>query len=354
MATITNSVEKFQKKAAYHLVRRSQANIATYLHFGTGDLEKYLERDSFLILSKKLANHYFHRSKGLAIHEQVKDIYLAHLIMAPILQRLPLSFKYDWHRGHLLSWFRRGANGRIRRFHFASRIITRSYKPDDLYVGLEQLGIHDAVFSEFLLDIYRRHAGGTALKDHLAHQLFDPILLAGVKEGYELRFGNCLYRLEKSPFEGSSDLRISWEQVLEFEINSEEHQGGRHLDILLTDDTVAKFRSSIKGIFELSSTPQYKAKLIDNCIRDFVEHARWARSAKPQIEELQRWLRDKLRRLSGTRPECKHLGNLLLNLWLQRVDYQLYLKALNFFLNPKTISEKTYLTFFSPYREVQP
>ena len=244
---LTNSRDTFNKNAAYHLVRRAQASIAGYQNFGNGDLAKFLERDSFLHMAEKLADHYFHRSRGLVIHEQVKDLYLAHLIMAAIIQRLPLSSKYDWHLGHLLSWFRCHANERRKHYHFSVRVITRNYQPDELQAGLLRLGIHDAAFVAFMMDIYRRHAGGTALKDKLAHQLFDPILLHDNKMGHELRFGNCFFRLEKRPFKGSCDLRSCWVPLLNYSVHSEEHQGvGRHLEIILSDEAVSGFRENVK------------------------------------------------------------------------------------------------------------
>jgi len=347
--------DTFVKKAAYHLVRRAQASIAAYQNFGNGDLSKFLERDSFLYMAERLADHYFYRSKGLVIHGQVKELYLAHLIMAAIIQRLPLSAKYDWHRGHLLSWFRCHANERRKHYHFSVRTITRNYQPDELRDGLVRLGIHDAAFVAFMMDIYRRHAGGTALKDKLAHQLFDPILLHGNKMGHELRFGNCLFKLEKRPFDGSSDLRSCWVSLLNYSVHSEEHQGsGRHLEIVLSDGTINNFRERVKQALELSASTEYKVQLLEHRIRDFVEHARWARSAEPQAEELRRWLNDKLRPLAGTLPAAKPLASLVLNLWYQRADHQLYLKAPSFFFDPKQIDEKTYTSFFSPYREVLP
>ena len=63
---------------------------------------------------------------------------------AALLQRLPLSAKNDWHRGHLVSWFRCNCNGRRRRYHFRVREIARDYQPDLLAANLWQCGIHDA------------------------------------------------------------------------------------------------------------------------------------------------------------------------------------------------------------------
>jgi hypothetical protein len=354
MATIRAKTVAISDKTTYHLVRRAQAGIAGYLHFDQGDLAKYLERESFISFAGKLADHYFHRSKGLVIHHQVKELFLVHLIMAPIIQRLPLSAKYDWHRGHLLSWCRIKANGRERRFHFGHRIIDRDYRPEALSAGLERMGIHDPPFVEFALDIYRRHAGGTALKDQLAHQMFDPIILSGMREGYELRFANHLYRLEKEPFEASIDLRNSWGTFLEYDIRSIQHQGGRHLEIVLSRETLARFRENVKGILDSSAPPQHKCRLLENRIRDFVEIARWARSARPQIEELKGWLADRIRPLSGTFPEARHLSIMLVNLWFQRGEHRLFMKAPNLFLDPGKIDERIYIVFFSPFREVTP
>lgn len=352
MTTITNSGGVHKERTAYHLVRRAQAAIAGYRNFGDGDLSVYLERDSFQSVAKRLADHYFHRSTGLALYEQVRELYLTHLVMAPILQRLPLSSKYDWHRGHLLGWFRRNATGKVRRFFFDSRIIEREYQPTLLAANLEALGIHDAGMVEVLRDLHRRHAGGTTLRDILAHQLFDPILMLEARHGYELRFGNQLFRLEKERFPAARDLRRQEVTVLDYVISSVEHGNGRHLEIGLAEDTLAEFRRAVKGIIGCAANPARKVVLLEGRIRDFAERARWARSAKPQIDELRRWLTDKLRPLAGTKPEAKLLGNLLVTLWLQRVDARLYVKAPNFFLSATKVEEKTFVNFFSPYREV--
>jgi len=339
-------------RTAFSLVRRAQASIAAFLHFGNGDLFKYLERDSFQTMANKLADHYFHRSTALAIHAQVKELYLTLLILAPILQRLPLSSKFDWHRGHVLGHFRRNASGKIGRYHVSIREVIRAYQPDLLAANLEAIGIHDAGMVAVLQDLYRRHAGGSVLKDLLAHQLFDPILMASQKQGFELRFGNRLLRMEKSAFESSVDLRNQDFTVLDFCIRSLEHRGGRHLEITISEKCFSEFRQRIKAVIASSASPEYKLTIIENRLRDFVERTRHARSALPQVQELKIWLANKLRGLAGTSKEATVLPNLLVNLWLQRVDSSLYLKSPTFFLDPTTIEEKTYLSFFSPYREV--
>lgn len=352
MANIELRSKNTIDSTAFSLVRRGQASIASFLHFGTGDLEKYLERNAFQIMATRLADRYFHRSKELVIYTQVVELYHLLLIMAPILQRLPLSCRFDWHRGHVLGHFRRNASGRIGRFHIANREVVRAYQPDLLAANLETIGIHDAGMVEVLLNLYRHHAGGKALKDLLAHQLFDPILMSSQKEGYELRHGNRLLRLEKTAFDGSVDLRKQDFTILDFCIRSVDHRGGRHLDIFISEGCLSEFRQRIRAVIAFPATPEYKLTIIENRLRDFVERTRPARSALPQIQELKIWLANKLRGLAGTSRAATLLPNLLVNLWLQRVDSDLYFKSPTFFLDPSIIDEKTYLTFFSPYREV--
>lgn len=352
MVMIASNAESMLDRTAYHLVRRGQASIANYQQFNTGDLSKYLERDAFLTVAERLAHTYFHKSTGLTLHDNVVELYQALLVMAPILQRLPLSFKVDWHRGHLLGFIRTHVNGKAGRFYAAIREVERKYQPDRLAANLEALGIHDVDFVAVLQDLYRRHCGGTTLQHRLAHQLFDPVLMHSDKQGFELRYGNKFLRLEKQPFEGSVDLRHQSLEVLDYSINSVQHNGGYHLSIDISESCLSAFRLSMKRILESKASPEYKLSAAETKIHDFVERTRTARSALQQAKELKIWLANKLRGLSGTVPEAGLLPHRMLILWSQRVDGDLYLKRPNFFLDPKDTDEKTYLKFFSPYREI--
>lgn len=351
MATIVSKSDRVADNTAYHLVRRAQASIASYQHFGGGDLNQYLARDSFAQMAARLADHYFHRSKDLQSYKQVAEIYMVLLVMAPILQRLPLSFKIDWHRGHLLSFVRINSNGRGGRFYVAVRQVERSYQPDLLAANLEAMGIHDAAIVVVLLDLYRRHCGGSTLQHRLAHQLFDSIILATEKQGYELRFANQMLRMEKGRFDGSIDLRHESLTLLDYSLRSVEHKGGYGLEILISYACIAEFRLHVERIMNAAASPEYKLTSVKGRISDFVERTRSARSAKPQILELKHWLGNKVRSLAATNKEAKTLPELLINLWLQRVDSSLYFKEPNFFLNYKQYDEKTFIKLFSPYRE---
>lgn len=351
MVMIASNAESMLDRTAYHLVRRGQASIANYQQFNTGDLSKYLERDAFLTVAERLAHTYFHKSTGLTLHNNVVELYQALLVTAPILQRLPLSFKIGWHRGHLLGFIRTHVNGKAGRFYAAIREVERKYQPDRLAASLETIGIHDADFVAVLQDLYRRHCGGTTLQHRLANQLFDPVLLHGDRQGFELRYGNKFLRLEKQPFEGSVDLRHQSLEVLDYSINSVQHNGGYHLSIDISESYLTAFRMSVKKILESRTSPEFKLAAVDTKIHDFVERTRSARSALQQVKELKIWLANKLRGLAGNAPEARLLPHRMLILWSQRVDGDLYLKRPNFFLDPKDTDEKTYLKFFSPYRE---
>jgi hypothetical protein len=351
MPVIRLRSETIAERTAYHAVRRAQGSIAQYCHFRDGDLSRYLSRDSFATVAGRLADKYFHKSRGMAIWEMATEIYHVLLIMAPIVQRLQLSTKYDWHRGHVLSWFRVQCSNRRKRYH-AVREIERAFQPDLLGTNLAQLGVHDSAMMETILELYRRHCGGRTLKDLLAHQLFDPIIMMNVREGYELRHGNRLYRLEKDQFAGSVDIRTQLVSILDFSLTSSAHKTGRFLEVRMADVVLKQFQDAIKSILDMPAAPQFKLQRIEVRIRDLVERTRPARSAWPQVLELKRWLGHKLQKLAGTVPEAKLLPHLLANLWLQRSDHRLHLKSPSFFYDISKYDEKTYLMFFSPYREV--
>ena len=352
MASVNLRSTQLCDSGAFHLMRRGQANIAMHRHFEDGDLARFLERDSFNVIAERLTDKFFHKSEGLVLHELVKAIYLVMLILAPIIQMLPLSAKMDWHRGHFLSWYRTNATNVRKRFHCRVRTVERTFQPAQLAANLAQLGIHDAVMLPVILDLYKRHYGGATLKDTLAHQLFDPIMLLNGKIGYELRHGNSLCRLERHPFDGSFDLRSTSFTVLDYSLISREDKTGRHLETTICDGTLADFRTVVKGILNSTSSPEYKVARIEQSIRDLVERTRYARTALPQLMELKTWLANKLSGLAATRAAANQLPNLLVNLWLQRTDSRMFLKKPTFFLDPSEIEEKTYLNFFSPYREV--
>jgi hypothetical protein len=352
MATIKPASQSLMENTTYYLVRRAQARIAAYRNFGDGDLAMFLERKSFDTMAERMAAHFFHKSADLAIYDQVKELFKVAMIMAPILQRIPYSSKVDWHRGHVMSWFRCNISIRRMRFHLSIKDTSRVYDPERLSARLEALGIRDALMVEVLKDIYRRHAGGTTLRDILAHQIFDPILFTNDNDDFQLRHGAHVFQMDKARSDASIDLRVKSATVLDYRIKTVKKDERYHLDIKISDACLKEFQDDIKYILKLTSTPTEKVERIENKIRNLVERTRSARSALPQIERLKLWLSAKLKPLSANTAEAAVLPNVLVNWWLGRVDSKLYVKSPNMFFDPSQYDEKTFVTFFSPFREV--
>lgn len=351
MAETRSTTDAMLERTAYTLVRRAQAAIAGYRHFGPGDLCRFLERPAFEAVATRLAAKYFHRSTNLALYQAVINLYVIYLIVAPLLQRVPYSSKLDWHPGHVLSWFRRYCAGRPGRVHVAVNEVPRIFAPDTLLANLEALGLHDGEFNALLLDQFRRGYGQPTVQGRLLNTLFDPLMMLAGREGFALRLGNRYFRAEKAPFPGSSDLRKSFLAVGNYRVGVRNHASGQHLEICISDERLHAFRQAVKEILKGKAEPAFKHRLVREEIRDFVEKTRFARSAETQVVELKHWLQTKLRSLSGTVKKFKELPDFLVKSWFDRGDHRFYLSRPNFFLDHSTVPEEVFLTFFSPYRE---
>lgn len=351
MAETKRKADAMLERTAYTLVRRAQAAIAGYRHFGPDDLCRFLERPAFEVVATKLAAKYFYRSTNLALYQAAINLYVLYLIVAPVLQRIRYSTKLDWHSGHILSWFRRYCAGRPGRVHVAVKEIPRIYAPDMLLANLEALGLHDGEFNALLLDQFRRGYGEPTVQGRLLNTLFDPLMMLAEREGFDLRLGNRYFRAEKEPFPGSSDLRRGFLPVGNYRVGVRNHASGQHLEIRISDERLHTFRQAIKEILKGKAEPAYKYRLVREEIRDFVEKTRFARSAEPEVVELKQWLQTKLRSLSGTDRKFKELPDFLVKSWFDRGDHRFYLSRPNFFLDHSTVPEEVFLTFFSPYRE---
>ncbi|WP_041973827.1 hypothetical protein [Geobacter sp. OR-1] len=262
--------------------------------------------------------------------------------------------KPDWHRGHVLGWFRTNCAGPPQRVFAAVREVSREFDKERLTANLAALGVSDGGLLEMLLDHFRRSYGEVTARGRLANTLFDPIMLHDQREGFELRVANRFYRIEKTPFPGCVDLRN-----LKFRVGghlikvSPDNNGrkGSHLEITMTDDVTASFIQRVKMIVSGNSNPEHKLFQLRGEIHDFCERARFARSAGPEVMELKRWLATKVRGLAGNNLGFKRLPDELIYQWHQHLDSRLHLPHPNFFYDPKTVTEEVYMTFFSPYRE---
>lgn len=337
--------------AAYFLMRRGQAVITQRLHFSEGELCAYRDRDSFQAIAKIATAKYFHQSTGELL-PVICDLYTDYMVTAPIIQRLPYTFRVDWTRGHVLSWIRANCNDNIKRYYFSAATYPRTFDPDLLRRNLDVLGVHDSQYIEVLTEQYKRHYGGACLRSDLAHRLFDPILLLNQEEGFRLRVGNSLYRLEKTPFPGCTDLRVKQAKVLgSFRIRHITKKGGTYLEIILTHDAIDKFKQTVCSILDSSASPRHKVYVINDKISDFMETLRFARSAWQQALDLQNWLVCKMRPLYGALKDVKRREKGLRGEYTDKRQDSLFLPRPNFFWNPRDVELSDYLRYMSPYRE---
>jgi hypothetical protein len=337
----------------FDLVARSQAEIACIQHFRDGRLSRYLEALSFNNMAYGIAEKYFYNSRDKAIYDHAARVIRALLIIAPVVQRQPLTVRFDWQPGHVLSHFRFYTKGNIRRFHFGVRCVERSYAPTLLIANLESMGIHDSMFVDELVELYDRYDAriNRTLQHKLADLVFDPVLMHGLQTGFELRQGNVFYRLGKQPFEGSSDLRYTWGTVMQYSIRTRENkQGGRYMEIRLTDKYLEDVRVRFKDALAGDNSPPAKVRFLYRIVFDVVQVARWAGSADHQISELSQWLTKQVSSLAGTMPAAYGVPKRLFSLWTEQRDNRLLFKVPNFFLYPDKVERDVYMNFFNPFR----
>jgi hypothetical protein len=340
------------ENGAFHLMRRGQAVIAQRQHFEEGELCNYRDRTSFQSVANIAAAKYFHQATNGEVYPAIRDLYTDFQVVAPILQRLPHSFKLDWSTGHVLTWVRTGCNDHVKRYFFSSLTMPRTFDADLLRNNLALLGVHDTSYIDILADQYKRHYGGSSLRSHLAHRLFDPVILMNHGEGYRLRVANTIFRLEKQPFPGCLDLRERQAKVLgAFRIRHVKKKGGSFLEILLTHDAVVRFKETVCSIIDSSASPRHKVYVINDRISDVLEAFKYARSAWPQVKDLQNWLVLKMRPLYSTLKDVKRRERGFKDEYIHRRQDSLSLPTPNFFWNPRIVDLSTYLKFMSPYKE---
>jgi hypothetical protein len=343
------------ENAAYYLMRRGQAKIASRQHFSSGELLEFRDRSAFATLAGYCCGKYFPHCENLEIGKLVHDLYIDVQVMAPLLQRLPYSMKFDWRRGHVLTWFRVNCNDHIKRFYYSATTFPRTFAPDILTANLNQLGIHCPTYTGMLVEQYKQHYGGGYVRNLLAHCLFDPIVLLNEQEGFTLRVANTIHRLEKEPFPGCVDLsrkqaKINGDYQIRFRRKKKETGG--YLVIELTHDAIGRFKDTISTILASNATPEHKYFAVNDRMRNFLECAQWARSAWEQVKDLRYWLVENIKPLYGCLQKAPYRNEHdFASDYVERRKDGLFLTAPSFFWNPAKVELSTFLQYMSPYRE---
>ncbi len=336
----------------YINLRKIQAKLVQANYFGNNDLFQYLEKPVFLNTAEKLTEKYFHKSKDLMIFQNILELYPLYLTLAVLLQKLPYSFKLDWNRSHFLSMLRTNLSFRNNRKFVAVRTVTRNIEPERIELNLREMGVKDSPFLEVAKNLFIRNYNTFGVRGKLANCIFDPVNFLFERNGFEIRRANEFLKLEKKSFEGAIDIDLNSFEVWDYQIKRTRNKrnGKGFLEIKIRPGTIKNFKENALNIIKSNTTPQRKIILLNNLCNSFVENHKYTKDAFEQINDLKNWLNRRTSGIAATDKRVKQAVDLT-KLYIEKRDVKLRFKKPNFFWNYQEYSEKSYMTFFSPYRE---
>ncbi|WP_022671385.1 hypothetical protein [Hippea alviniae] len=335
----------------YIALRRAQAKIVGYTTYPPGFLCEFYNRDTFVKYAEKLTYKFFPKAKDLQIRENIINLYRAFLVLAPILQKTPYTYKLDWTRGHFLSYLRFLTSNRIGRKYVRVRVIEREPDLDKLQINLNVLGIKDGKFIEILTGLFLQSYGLNALRGSLVNRIFDPVMFLNDRDGFELRRSNEFIKLEKKPFNGCIDIEKQYVEFWDYKIRRVKANKGMTLEIKIRDEEIKQFKEKIKGILKSHPSVSSKIALVNREVKAFTEKHRYTKDAYDQMIELHKWLRGRVSKIAATRKEIYQAVEIV-KLWKERYYPNTVFRKNNFFWDPKEMTEEDYIYCFSPYREV--
>lgn len=322
-------------------------------------LYQLLEKKEVDSFAQKLTEKFFPKSlqKNLEIANIVVDLYKAFLVLAPILQKIPYSYKLDWSRGHLLSFFRATMNKRVNRKYVSVYTKERTRDTDKLRLKLNQLGITEYKFADFLCELFVKNYDLPFLRGKLANCIFDPIMFYNEFEGYGVRIGNKFVRLEKRKYPGAINIEEQPIEILDYKIQrtSKKIQTGKKVDlkttleITLSENENKRIKEKIKRITESENSVAKKIILLDHVCNDFIQTHKYAKDIFYQLVEIDRYLQKKAKRIAAQDKRVKLIS--LTGKYNKHKSTRLLFKKPNFFWNDKDVAENVYINYFSPYRE---
>jgi hypothetical protein len=364
----------------YLRLRYLLAGIARCLFFYDKELVEIMQSAPCRNFSARCTEHYFHESRSAAIYDDMTLLFQSLITIAPILQQQQNSMGFDWHHGHVLTWFRVNTAAHVGRHFLSVEEHPRVHDSLVLRENLNILNIHDSRFVDTLEMLFRAYYGRPSLTGKLANTLFDPIMLSHLGDRETLRVGNRLFRMEKRAFHGCIDLCEDSAVVLAYRIKRIETQekvtsGGkrssakpktvthRMLEITIDERHIGEFRQFVKTVTNSGLSLKYKIAVLDRRVGAFVHSVRYARNGFEQVLSLSRWLRYRLaplcteaERKARIKPDYLYdlvhrLPDIMVNKFMMSSDYRRYYRRPSFFYDPREHDELTLINFLSPYRE---
>lgn len=359
-------------------VRRSQKAIATNYR-GRG-LCDYLGRTYFKTVVRDIAVSYFpetYRKKIETTIEQIETAYLYAMVLAPYLQHLKGTYRPSWHRGTLLSWFRRSVSSATRQWYFLNITVGESPSASKAIENAQAfLSIEDVDFLTLALPYLDNLSRSDGLKSVLAQGFYYPLAFAHIDEEYRqltqfdaltknrqklrvmkkgtasyIRKGRTIYLLAdrycKDRIEGDwKDLRVESVDVLDYRLShrKEGEKEGVHIEI--QPEKIADLKAAVKTILQGGANPGHKVFRINNVIADFAKTHRYATGSSAQLFKLDDDLFKLLRGKIGTHyPQFKDQLRSVKGLYMPLVK-----PILNPFLTTTPVSNDTWRSIWSPYR----
>jgi len=371
----------------YLRLRFLLAGIARCLFFFDKELNEIMQGAPCRVFAARCTEHFFHKSRMAAMYGDMLLLFQCLVTITPVLQRQRNSMAFDWHHGHILTWFRVNTSAHVGRYYFSVEEHPRVHDPVLLRRNLKELKIVDSRFIDTLEMVFRAYYGRKGISGRLANTLFDPVMLSHLGEKSTLRVGNRLFRLEKKEFPGCIDLRRESAVVLAYRIRQVETTEQvtlsargrvtnsrkstpksktvthRMLEITIDEQHISEFKQFVKTVIKSGLSLKYKILVLDRRVGSFAFSVCYARNGFEQVLSLSRWLRYRLEPLRSQADEkarknpdylyelVHRFPEILVNKFMMNGDYRRFYRRPNFFFDPHQHDELTLVRFFSPYRE---
>ena len=339
------------------IMRVIQAQRALALRYKHSDLLQYLERASWMQTAEALTAHFWPRTvnKDLYVVGEIQKLYKVHLVLAALSVQVPAYWTPWRHAGHLVGWLRIYAYGQKKQ-----KLWVYEWDWDqglkELTKSAEALGIKDASFIDLCCELAEGNVFAPTLRGKFARKIFAPLvfhreakeILRHAKSKKSLLWWdeyNALV-LSKSYFKQIDgywvdlvdDSYVLWNYTIK--IND------KNLLIFLSDDYIRSVKSSIKEIINSSVGVQAKVYRTSEIMRGVHSWAKYCFHAKPQCNELERWVWQKLNK--KILKHSKNLDALYFNIRNASWDNFLYVRKKSMLLDD--ISIEQWVKWWTPRR----
>lgn len=364
-------------------VRRAQRVISSSP--AVRDVGIYFDRPTFLEVANLIGKKYWPKTFRQNLYigmEQIIDLYRCALILYPVYQtKLPGTYRANWTRGALLSWFRRSVGHNSRQWYFA-------YHRYDEQIDLEQsirnardiCRIRDETWVHEWITWLHDMSLTEGLKSTLAQQIYLPLAFSHrdtemrsicdyaasptqrsknrAKKfgslGY-LRKGRDVWMLSDRYMEATLkgkfafvDLRKTISEVVDYTIiyvEKQQREGKSGLQIKIKMEVINDAIAEVKAILDTTATPQYKLIKINRVLADFGVTHQYATGSGSELWDLDKRVRRMVMdHIQPIWPDAKQKFYSIIN----RIYKDLVFPLHNPFFSD--ISEEVWLAIWSPWR----